>query len=77
MTKAYSTFDDNGGLCEGCSRPETKHQAQTTVPVFLAGGLGWGTMWMCSNCKANHEASPPPGEPRPVPRLVGVGASRP
>jgi hypothetical protein len=50
MTKAFSSLDDNGGLCESCNDPETKHKVQRTHPVFLGGGLGWGTMWMCDAC---------------------------
>lgn len=50
MTKAHSRLQDNGGRCEVCDRPETAHMPQQTVPVFLGGGLGWGTMWACNEC---------------------------
>ena len=47
MTKARSELGDNAGRCESCDRPETVHMRQTTIPVYLGGGLGWGTMWVC------------------------------
>jgi len=50
MTKAHSELSDNGGRCESCNRPESQFEAQTTFRVFLGGGLGWGTMWLCDAC---------------------------
>lgn len=55
MTKAHSTIHDNGGRCESCDRPETVYMGQTTIPVYLAGGLGWGTMWVCPDCRRKKE----------------------
>jgi len=60
VTKAHSTLNDNGFLCESCNRPETQHQLQTTYPVLLAnmgpGGMpAWGTMWLCQKCRKEHE----------------------
>jgi hypothetical protein len=54
MTKAHSELGDNGGRCESCDLPETIHQSQSTIPVFLGGGLGCGTMWVCPKCLAKH-----------------------
>ena len=31
MTKAHSEAGDNGGICEGCNDPETKHQFQCVI----------------------------------------------
>lgn len=56
MTKAHSEAGDNGGICEGCNDPETKHQFQQTFPVELGGGLGAGTMWLCPKCFAKKQA---------------------
>jgi hypothetical protein len=50
VTKAHSELDDNDGRCERCNRPETKGLMQTAEPVYLVGGLGWGTMWLCNEC---------------------------
>lgn len=50
MTKARSALEDNGGLCEGCSAPSTLHHPQQAHPIWLGGDLGWGTMWLCSDC---------------------------
>ena len=54
MTKARSELGDNAGRCESCDRPETVHMRQTTIPVYLGGGLGWGTMWVCPDCLARE-----------------------
>ncbi len=48
MTKAHSEADDNGGRCEMCNRDDGGRQS--TMPVFLGGGLGQGTMWQCARC---------------------------
>ena len=50
MTKAYSQLGDNDGVCEGCNCPGTEYDVQTKYPVFLGGGMGWGTLWLCSKC---------------------------
>lgn len=50
MTKKWSDMSDNNGLCESCNDPSTKNGPQSTYPVFLGGGLGWGTMWLCPVC---------------------------
>jgi len=50
MTKAFSSLEDNCGLCELCDDPKTLHEQQQTFPVLLGGGLGWGTMWLCNEC---------------------------
>jgi len=55
MTKAHSEPGDNRGLCESCNRPETEFQEQITYPVFLGGGMGWGTMWLCPECLKKHQ----------------------
>ena len=55
MTKAKSFLSDNGGRCESCDLPETQYQMQETYPVFLGGGLGWGTMWLCPKCLEEHK----------------------
>jgi hypothetical protein len=56
MTKAHSSLGDNDGRCESCNRPETAHQPQTTYPIRLGGGLGWGTLWLCPDCLDKHRA---------------------
>ena len=50
MTKKYSCIDDNGGRCERCNKPGSEYLSQRTVKVRLGGGMGWGTMWVCSSC---------------------------
>ena len=50
MTKAHSEIGDNNGLCEACDDPVTVHERQETRQIFLAGGLGWGTLWVCPKC---------------------------
>lgn len=54
MTKSHSTLGDNDGRCESCNQPETAHQTQTTYPILLGGGLGWGTLWLCPRCLDEH-----------------------
>jgi hypothetical protein len=56
VSDAKSHLDDNGGRCEGCNRPETVYQTQTACPVFLGGGMGWGTLWLCHACQAARAA---------------------
>jgi hypothetical protein len=56
MTHRHSELGDNGGLCESCNRPETRHQPQSAEPVYLGGGLGWGIMWLCPSCRAKRKA---------------------
>lgn len=48
MTKAHSEPDDNGGRCEWCDTSQSAYVSQSTVPVMLGGGLGLGTMWVCT-----------------------------
>lgn len=55
MTKKHSELGDNNGLCERCNREETRHQMQQAMPVYLGGGLGWGTMWCCAQCIAESK----------------------
>lgn len=60
MTKLHSELDDNNGLCEACSSPETLYQRQSRVKVLLAGfgaagGPATGTMWVCTKCKPEVE----------------------
>lgn len=55
MTKRKSYGDDNGGRCESCDKPLDEY-GQTTVSVFLGGGLGWGTMWVCMECLEKRRA---------------------
>jgi len=50
MTKAYSSIDDNGGRCERCNKDGSEYLEQRTVKVLLGGGMGWGTLWVCSSC---------------------------
>ena len=54
MTEARSYVDNNGGLCESCNESATRDQAQQSYPVLLGGGMGWGTMWLCPKCLAEH-----------------------
>ena len=55
MTKAHSEVPDNGGRCSSCNLPESAYMSQSPVPVYLGGGLGWGTMWMCPACQAKRK----------------------
>jgi hypothetical protein len=55
MTKKYSDLHDNNGLCESCNDPKTKYSGQTAYPVYLGGGLGLGTMWLCEKCLKEHQ----------------------
>lgn len=59
MSKSYpySGAEDNAGRCEGCNKPETVHQTQTTWPVKLRayeGNVVMGTMWLCPACLEEH-----------------------
>ena len=54
MTKAHSEVGDNNGLCELCDRGDGG--AQMAVPILLGGGMGWGTMWMCAQCRDKRKA---------------------
>lgn len=54
MTKAYSAIDDNDGRCESCDDLKTVGEIQVPYPVFLGGGVGWGTMWLCAKCVVEH-----------------------
>lgn len=51
MTSRKSYVDDNGGRCEACNREDTVFQRQSTIRVYLGGGLGPGTMWVCDVCR--------------------------
>ena len=55
MSHAKSYPDENAGRCEGCNREETVYQTQVTIPVLLGGGIGWGTMYLCPKCLAEHQ----------------------
>jgi hypoxanthine phosphoribosyltransferase len=66
MTKAHSDIGDNGGRCEKCDRPESVYELQRTHPVYLAGGLGWGTMWLCPSCY-KETSDEPRNAPTPSP----------
>jgi predicted ATPase len=55
MTNKNASLSDNNGICEGCGDPATKGRPQTSVPVYLAGGLGWGKLWLCDACRALRE----------------------
>ena len=59
MTKAYSELNDNGGCCERCNDPATINQVQTAHKIFLGGGLGWGTLWLCPKCAEEKKNSSP------------------
>ncbi len=50
MTKAHSEAGDNGGRCESCNELDTVFQRQSTVKIYMGGGLGRGTMWVCDRC---------------------------
>jgi len=54
MTKKKAELSDNNGFCERCNDPKTKGQPQSTIAVYLGGGLGWGKMWVCSECYEKH-----------------------
>ncbi len=68
MTDKRSHTRDNAGRCESCDAPDTLYQRQSTYPVYLGGGLGWGTMWLCDKCQA--EALARDGGVRPVPGVT-------
>ena len=60
MSNRYSMPDENGGRCEGCNRPESVYEMQTTVPVIPGGGWGIGstcsgTMYLCPSCMKEHQ----------------------
>ena len=62
MTKPES-FPDDGGLCEGCGRPESLYERQVTWSLVMSDGKGGATpatMWLCPECLSNsYSASQP------------------